>query len=476
MLKDISKNYIFWIVLVIFSLLISFLLVKFGLQAVIFIIGLLTTLFLFKKIINNPFWGLIGLTFFLPFERIPTLNIGFMDLKLNQIFGGLTLISWLLLLLFEKRKIQHNFLSFPISLFLIFSLISLTQSEYLPRSILVFVFILFTIALSYLVTNLVDSKEKLIKIVQMIFFSTFVICLFAFWQLIGDIVGLSTALTGLKQGYTKIVFGFPRLQAFSMEPLYLANFLFVPLGLAVSLFLDKVDLIKRKYLYVLLAAIIIVIVLTVARSALIGLFGMILFLFVVRARRIFTVRNVVLAIASALILLTSTYYILSYSSPQAFEQFVSHVKLEDISVSESGAGRLQAFQSAIDFFQESPFIGIGLGNYAVHLQGGSLATREITNWEIVNNEYLEILTETGILGFISFILIIILLFSRSIKAYFQSQDSILKSVLIGLLAALVGILVQYNFFSTLYIIHIWFLIGLIVATRNLIISRNKRLS
>ncbi|GAH74752.1 unnamed protein product, partial [marine sediment metagenome] len=93
--------------------------------------------------------------------------------------------------------------------------------------------------------------------------------------------------------------------------------------------------------------------------------------------------------------------------------------------------------------------------------------------QIVNNEYLEILAESGILGLALFALIIIILIIRNIKAIIKAQDKFIKAILVGLLAAFIGILVQYNTFSILYVMHIWFTIGLMIAVQNIVLRNNK---
>jgi F0F1-type ATP synthase assembly protein I len=62
------------------------------------------------------------------------------------------------------------------------------------------------------------------------------------------------------------------------------------------------------------------------------------------------------------------------------------------------------------------------------------------------------------------------IFIRSIKAYIITKDIYLKATILGLNSAFLAILVQYNFFSTLYIMHIWVLIGLIIAVQNIALS------
>jgi len=39
------------------------------------------------------------------------------------------------------------------------------------------------------------------------------------------------------------------------------------------------------------------------------------------------------------------------------------------------------------------------------------------------------------------------------------------------LAAFVGVLVQYQTFSILYIMHIWFLIGFMISVQNIILKQ-----
>lgn len=470
-MTKLAKNLLIWIIIAVLAVIWSFLVVKIGLLTIIFLLGLIVLLILFNQILKNPFWGLLGLTFFLPFERIASLNLGFMDVKVNQLFGGLTIIAWVLSLLFSKKKIQPFALTWPIAIFISILIVSLTQSGYLPRSLLVFIFILFTIAISILVNNFVTSKEKLNQLLKVLLITTLITCLFSFWQFMGDIVGLPMSITGLREAYTKAVFGFPRVQGFSMEPLYLGNFLLIPLGILSVLVLNHQNLIRRNYQVILLAIILITQVLTVARSAYLAVGIMILFLGFFYLKKIFSLRNILIFISVCIVTFSVSYTFLIKAEPRAIDEFISRIELSDFSVAESTVGRLDTYQKAIDYWRESPLIGIGIGNYAMHSK--NYPNPEITTaWDIVNNEYLEILAETGILGLASFALIFVVLFWRGFIAYRYSKDDYLKSILIGLNAALLAILVQYNFFSTLYIIHFWFLIGLTIVVQNLCFKKN----
>jgi O-antigen ligase len=376
------------------------------------------------------------------------------------------ILAWIFAIMFNKRKIMPNPLTWPIIIFLFVNFISIFVAGNTIRAAEVFVFVSFMAFVGIVAANMINSKEAIKKVIKVLFWSTLVVCIFALYQFFGDLIGLSTSLTGLREAYTKAIFGFPRVMAFSNEPLYLANFLFIPLGVGLSLYLNRGTSFKQSWLFAFLGLIILIYVLTASRGAYVGLAAMILFFLVVMAKRIFTIRNVVTISAILGIVILSSWAFLSYAEPQALNEFISRVKLEDINVAESSVGRLQAYEQAIVFWKESPIIGIGVGNYGPKVKDFPDPST-VTGWDIVNNEYLEILAETGVLGLGAFLLILVLLFWRAAIAYYKTNDIFLKSLIVGLSAALVGILVQYIFFSTLYIMYIWVLIGLIIGVENL---------
>jgi len=300
-----------------------------------------------------------------------------------------------------------------------------------------------------------------------------VVCGFGIYQFLGDVVGLPIALTGLKDIYTKVVLGFPRIQAFSMEPLYLANYLFIPLGIFASLyFFNQNESLSKKDQLIGILLILIVIVLGISRGAYIALGVMILFFAVFLFRKVVTFKNVFVVVVSISLIGYVSFKFLEASRPDAIDQFIGHAMVNDFSNGESVQKRLKDYQKAIDFWQTSPVIGIGPGNYGPMYKNFP-PHDDVTDWDIVNNQYIESLTETGVLGLALLTIIYLVIIIRSIMAFFRSKDLYLKSIMFGLLAAFIAILVQYNFFSTLYIMHIWVLIGLMIGTQNLIFKEEK---
>jgi O-antigen ligase len=443
------------------------------------------------RMAKDPSLGVVLLAFFLPFERIPSFDIAGFTFKINHFIGGLTFVFWLLAIFFQRRKLSPNPLTIPFVLLFFFFFLSGINAGDQFRQLTVFISILITFVIFIATLNTLDSKKTLQLAIAAILLASGIMGIIGIYQFFGDLAGLPTTVTGLDPGYTKVVFGFPRVHAFSKEPLYFANYLFIPIGVGLALLLsgnnpkeqDKkltgiaaiADKLRGPWLLPLLILLGLNFILTLSRGAFIAAVPFAIIFTLFYGKKIFMLRNVIVGVLAIAISLSAAYTILESVSPDALDRFIGHAQLEDVLVSkqgESGFGRLNAFGQALEAWGTSPLVGIGLGNFGPYVKYYPLEKPGI-GWDIVNNEYLELLAETGILGTGMFFIILIMIFARSVKAYRAAEDEYLKAVLVGLTAALVGIIVQYNFFSTLYIIHIWVLFGLVVGTQNLILAKNK---
>ncbi len=472
MAKLSLKENIIWLGIAIFAaLFFAFVIGKFASLSIAIIPVLLAGLFLAYYIIRNPELGWFLIIFFLPFERVPTVNFGGIDVKINTALGFITLLAWILALAFspKKYKVSPNALAIPLSIFVFALVLSLSHAVALTRALEVLAFIGFTITLSILAVNMVNSKEILNKTIIVLFASSLLVGIFGLFQFGGDVVGLPQSMTFLKEGYTKAVFGFPRIQAFSMEPLYLANYLLIPLFIGLAFFFNRTGPLKRWPLVGLLALLLMIFVLTVSRGGYLGFVGAFLVLAIFLFRKVFTWRNIVFAVLIIGVVGYGVAFALSKGDYKATNEFIGHVLLSDINRGESIQGRLQTYERSLQAFHESPILGIGIGNYGPWNKFYPPMTPP-KGWDIVNNQYLELLAETGIIGLSAFGLIIFVLLLRTLVALKHAKDTYLRSVLIGLAAAFVGILIQYNFMSTLYIIHIWVMIGLLIAVQNIILK------
>lgn len=454
------------------GLLFSFLIIEFETLGTVLFFAFIFAVILGILFLKDLNWGLYLMAFFLPFERLPSLEVGGISLRINHLIVIVTLLVFLIKGLSSKKlKFQIDKSFILIGLFLIVNLISISSALDLKRALQVLLFILFVITVYFLTTNLIQNKDVLKKVIWAIILSAGVSGVFGIYQFFGDLAGLPLDLTGLKVGYDKSTFGFPRVHATTLEPLYFANFLLIPLGLLIASTLNRQHLISQKLSWPILILILINFILTVSRGAYLAFGILLIFISLFLLQRFFTLKNIFILTLVITVALSGVWLFLTHAEPQALDEFISHVKVEDYIRGESVNARIVAYKQAIEAFSDKPWFGIGPGNYGPFVEGYPQETPK-TGWKIVNNQYLETLAENGIFGLLVLIVLFLVVLFRALKAYFKTKDLYLKTIILGLSAAWIGILVQYNFFSTIYIIHIWFLLALLTITSNLVFSKN----
>lgn len=437
---------------------------------IIGLIGLGVGALLAIKISQNPFWGLMAIIFFLPFERIPTIEVADFTLKINHILGFLLIIFWILDWAFSHKKIKGAGIGGVLLFFFLTLTLSFINTKMPARSAIYLLLDIFAMLIFFIASQLIDSKEKLHRVQTALFWGAGLAIGFGFFQFIGDMIGLPLAITGLDPGYSKIVFGFPRIQAFSREPLYFGNYLLLVLGFLLANIGQASSRKKPRAFFWLLTALIATIILTASRGALLGLaFFLLAWLFV--KKKIITPKTITYLSALLVIFALGFGLIFSLLGKELKDVFVGHISLADLSFGESTQGRLFAYERAISAFKTAPLVGIGIGNYGAFTANYDLQSPDIKN--IVNNEYIELLAENGIAGLAGFLMLIIYVFWRSALAIKVAKDDELKNYLIALSLALAAILLQYNFFSTLSVLHIWVAMGVLVGVQNIAFANSN---
>lgn len=421
-------------------------------------------------IIVNPLAGMYYLAFFLPFERIGSVDVAGITIRISQVLALLTTLAWFIRgLALRSFKFRPYPIILPIAGFVSVMLITLVNSPNLQRSIMVLSFILFTIFVSILIPNIIRHRYQVERVVHIVLGSMVVVSSFGLFQFLGDIVGLPTSLTGLRPQYTKDILGFPRIQSTALEPLYFANYLLIPLSLAIALWLKKSGRIKPLWLFGIIVLGSINLILTVARGGYIALAVTVCCLSIAYWRQIFQPKIIIPLLIGLLISGGVAYRFLNLT--EQLESYTTHVS--DLFSGASYEERVETFDIAHRIWQQHPWIGIGPGSFGPYASYHPLIMPS-EGYKIVNNEYIELLAETGILGLTCFILMVLILYIRSWKAIQHGKDPFLKTVLIALLAAFTGILVQYNTFSVLYIMHIWFTIGFMISVQNILLHGDRQ--
>lgn len=131
--------------------------------------------------------------------------------------------------------------------------------------------------------------------------------------------------------------------------------------------------------------------------------------------------------AIALIILPATFS----------ERFISLVQLEGDSTEsivsdEAVQGRLEKMRVGFAMFRDNPFVGVGIGNYnqnywdyaeAIGLESGVTNIQSITEERDPHSLYVEILSETGLIGFGAFIIFLYSLLKGSLDILKTTRSS-----------------------------------------------------
>jgi putative inorganic carbon (HCO3(-)) transporter len=416
--------------------------------------------------ILHPWVGLLALTMSLPLEYLGSLEWFGMTIRASQILLGFTTLGTILALL-EKRqwpKLQNPTFVF-LGLLLLSGLASLPQSENLERGFLVWGFIAFTALLAWTLPQVVRSTERADFLVRILFWSALAVSIFGIYQFLGDLAGFPTTLTGLRPQYTKAILGFPRVQSTMFEPLYFANYLLIPLSLAATIFLSQTRPSHRRRILLLFLLGGLSLILTVSRGGYVALIASLFVVGLWYLRRFFSAKLWITGtILICAIMIAATVLL---SSSQATQEFLLHAV--NLFGGASYVERVDTFAAAGRAIEQHPWRGIGIGNFGPWVADHPLLPPP-TGWAIVNNEYMEVGAEMGVFGLVTFFGFIGALILQSIRAIRRATPYRYDGALmVGLLAAFIGTLVQYLTFSGLFIMHIWFLIGWMIAMQEIIL-------
>jgi O-antigen ligase len=134
---------------------------------------------------------------------------------------------------------------------------------------------------------------------------------------------------------------------------------------------------------------------------------------------------------------------------------------------------------AWEAFQDHPWLGIGPGNFSDYAKERYDGYQSISGAIVVNNEPMELLAESGLLGLLTFFGFVVIVFSALLRIVLEGGDN-LSDWSYSLLAYFIALAIQYQTFSTLYIVHVWVTLGIAMgivsmSSRTIKTSEKKKL-
>ncbi len=413
-----------------------------------------------------------GLVLSLPFERIPSLQIAGANLRIGQIL--IIIGIWVVVVLLAKKdekllQVRLNPISYLLLGFIILSIPSWFFVIDSKRFLVTQIATLLCFGAVFLLSNFSENIYSKLRKLVYVFIG---VSLFGLYQFFGDLIGIPPLFTGLRQQYTKIVFGIPRVQATALEPLYFAGMMLLPIiFVLVHIFVAK-SVLKTKFKgkiinFELLGLFILIFLLTLSKGAYLALVLSVIVLIAYGARKLQVslflkwAKNILLVVSSLLflgILFFENFRLIAFG---IINNFIATFTFQFASSLE----RLAFLEGALVLLPNFIITGLGSGQYGAWMQNEALGgiLSDPNSYLIVNNVYLEVWLEFGFLAFLVFMMILLWPVLKNIKLlnHLKSWNSGSNLARLTLIFALIASYIQWITFSPIFIMPIFIMIGLL---------------
>jgi O-antigen ligase/Tfp pilus assembly protein PilF len=261
---------------------------------------------------------------------------------------------------------------------------------------------------------------------------------------------------------------------------YFAEYLILPLPIAVSLFLVSKNKIIKSLLLIGILTMASAIALTFSRTPYLSLvisFIFMLLLFVIsRGKRLFKEnKKIIIVILTTIVLIVSLFVIPTSLNEKG--TVLSKIK-ERVSISQLGSEfftgrRVAIWKYTIPMIKDYPLLGSGIGTYkyntlkyqAIFFDRGENRSLYPHGFaDKAHNEYLQLWAELGIIGLGIFLWLIISYFNYGFKNLRKIKNKYRQGIIIGLMGSIVAFLVDAIFWFPMHqpvnIVLFWLILGL----------------
>ena len=349
---------------------------------------------------------------------------------------------------FNKKVIKANTLLIPMFLAGVFMIINSFTSLNILGSMRDLAFNFGGIFLALMVYKEVNSKERLNNILTSIAIGAALVGVFGLYQFVFlGTVQREWIDASLKGVITR------RAYSVFMNPNIFAEYLVLVTPLVVSQFWAHRDGFK-KFIYLMIAGLLLLnMMLTFSRGGMVSIAvaAMVFLFFAMRPLFVF--------------LIPIGIFSINFLPEKIQNRIYSIFNFADSSTSY----RFKMWGITKDLIRDHSMVGVGFGHKSFK-QEFELLIRSMPIFH-AHNTYLEIMAEGGALGIISFLYIVIGSIVNLFKSGMKSTDKYIRTVSIGLLASIIGILTngmtEHIVYINRIIVMLWMVFGLTGALRNI---------
>ncbi|HEY2170113.1 MAG TPA: O-antigen ligase family protein [Candidatus Angelobacter sp.] len=309
----------------------------------------------------------------------------------------------------------------------------------------------------YVITDWCQTQDNTRALLKVLMASTIIVALFGLWQaLTGGYSALYDVLYPVQDEIAQIPAWEGRITSFLEHYNGLAGYLNLVLPFCLAFAIGGTDPVLRTLSRWCLALAAIALLLTQSRGGLLAFVAILLMHVYFSARdRKTRMRRVALVLIACLV-----------ATAVAGFFFQRLGEIDDFTT----VSRLAIWGGAFTVFARSPWLGTGFGNLR-GLMGGLLNLPDGWTGD-AHNLYLELLAETGLIGFVAFSVLIILALRTALRQLRRTENSFNKMIVLAIFAAICGVLVHgtvdYLFHTTPQVTALFFLVlGLLAAQASI---------
>ncbi len=434
------------------------------LYALLGLAALLLALWMLRDI-ELAYWAVIGIVCLLPFASFP-FSIGFTPTFLDAALGGLFGVWLLGLFTGAQRQFIGTGLGGWVVLFLLLALgafvLGLAHAPLTSYNVRHFAEILLSIGLFFLVVNTVQAPERLERVVRALIVCASLAALLGvvLYFLPDDLtIRILSALGRLGYpvgpGVLRYIRDDPtlaqRATSTSVDPNVLGSLLNMAIAVTVPQLFAPRPLLRRWLMLAMLAVMVLCLGLTMSRGSLVGVGVALVAVATLRYRKLWWL------IALALLLM-----LLLPQTQALVDHFFQGLRGEDLATQM----RFGEYRDALTLIGRYPVLGVGFSG-----------SPDIDTYIGVSMVYLLIAEEMGLLGLVSFLTAMMVLFARfwharrTVSGVDQRIDPLWWGLHAAVVGGLVGGIFDHYFFNldfphsaTLF----WLVVGLATVTTELV--------
>jgi O-antigen ligase len=295
----------------------------------------------------------------------------------------------------------------------------------------------------FMVVNYVDSAHQAKRLLFCLFLTCFIVSIYGLIQIPGG-GRVSAPFEGARG-----------------EPNTFGGYLLLMGAVAAALIDHLKDMRVRLGLAVLLVVLLVSLLYTQSRASYLAVIPAYLTFSLLSRRRFYLIAGLIITLALSPVIIprvAKERIAFTFKQPEAKGQ----IQFGKVRLDTSASARIIGYKQSLSDWRKRPILGYG-----------------VIGHHFMDAQYPRILVETGIIGMLAFLWLMLALFRVGIITWRNSHDDLLRGLSVGLIAGLVGLLVHAIGANTFIIVRImepfWCLTGIIIAL-TLIDEENKQVS